>query len=111
MLRFWRWWSTRADALQEHFKRRRKGNVFTKWKNMWCEIKLMHDSEELADMHYEHFAMRKAFLGWEDIFITNKLESQLLRGALLWGRRRIVERTWNAWKDCSLGLFDDKYNM
>jgi|TARA_B110000211_G_C13741855_1_gene404919 hypothetical protein len=66
----------------------------------------MRDAEELADMHYEHFSMRKAFLAWEGVFITNKLQEQLLRGAMVWGRRRLVQKSWNAWRDCSKGFFD-----
>tara|TARA_B100000780_G_scaffold225264_1_gene164349 strand:+ start:127 stop:558 length:432 start_codon:yes stop_codon:yes gene_type:complete len=106
IVRLWSWWSKRADALVAHFEQRRKFNAFGMWKYMWYQQKLLHDSEELADMHYEHSVMRKAFLVWEDLFITKQLEAQLLAGALAWGRRRLVHKCWNAWRDCSKGMFD-----
>ena len=106
MFRFWHWWSNRANALQLHFSTRHKHSIFIKWRAMWSEAKFLKDGEELAEMHHANFQLRKAFVVWEDVYVRNKLDLQLLNGALAWGRRKLVERTWRAWVDASKGLFD-----
>ena len=106
MLRFWKWWSNRATALQTHFATRRKGILFTKWRHMWYQAKLMRDSADLAVLHYHNFQMRKAFVVWEDLYVTNTLDRQLLAGALAWGRRKLVQRSWKVWVDASKGVYD-----
>jgi hypothetical protein len=110
MFRFWQWWSTRVTSLQAHFATRRKGVVFTKWRSLWSEAELMYDSEMLADMHYHNYHMRKSFIIWEDQYLRNKLDLQLLNGALAWGRRKLVKRTWKAWSDASKGVYDGVNN-
>eukprot|EP00750_Incisomonas_marina_P011474 INCI16380.12.p2 GENE.INCI16380.12~~INCI16380.12.p2 ORF type:complete len:451 (+),score=72.39 INCI16380.12:855-2207(+) len=108
MFRAWVRAAANGRDIKQHAEHAIKRTAFNRWAVVREAVKLREEAASLAILRIRHRLLSRTFSAWDDFSQGRKLHRAVETCCLQWGRRRVLGRAWEKWRERFVAVWEQR---